>query len=286
MSYDSTVMVAEDFSAVGRLSLTTAISIFSGFGIQTAAIPTEVLSTQTEEFGRPESQKSDDWIQRALTHWKYIDDLTLNSALVGFVGSTQTCELLRDYIKRGTFDQVVIDPVMGDRGKMYDGFNDNYLASMKRLLEVATVMTPNATELELLTGFHLDEASTDRDILTAIRACSAAYEKRPRVVVTGIVRDAGIGSCFEKNGRLIWSNSPLIEKHFYGTGDLFAALLCGYLTYDVEFETAVQRATFGTYEAVARTGQLPLSRRKYGLDLTKTLNDVTKFTLGLKRGEM
>lgn len=47
------------FSAVGRLSATAALAILSAFGSQTATLPTEILSTQTEGFGRPTTLTTD-----------------------------------------------------------------------------------------------------------------------------------------------------------------------------------------------------------------------------------
>nr|WP_318530062.1 bifunctional hydroxymethylpyrimidine kinase/phosphomethylpyrimidine kinase [Lentilactobacillus hilgardii] len=286
MISESSILVAEDFSAVGRMSMTAAISVLSGFGIQTAAIPTEVLSTQTEGFGKPVVSTSDDWIEQTVKHWQTIPDLNLKAALVGYVGSSATVDLLTTLLRTSKMNHVVIDPVLGDRGTMYDGFDDHYLDAIRGLIETATVITPNATELGLLTGTRLTPDSSDRDILSALAVFKKTVVHPIRVVVTGIRRDAGMGSCFSHNGKLVWNGSPFVSGHFYGTGDLFSALLSGYLNFGVGFESAVQRSVFGTYEAVAQTAKLNVDGRKYGLDLTKTLNDVTKFTLGQKRGEL
>ncbi|KRM01760.1 pyridoxal kinase [Lentilactobacillus farraginis DSM 18382 = JCM 14108] len=283
--YEPSILVAEDFSAVGRLSMTAAISVFSGFGLQTAAMPTEVLSTQTEGFGRPAIFKTDDWIEQAMRHWQAISDLNLNAALVGYVGNIATVTLLTNLLRRSNMAPVVIDPVLGDQGKMYAGFDSEYLAAVKKLLATATVITPNVTELGLLTNTKLTPTSSDKAILAALTTLDETLTNHPRVVVTGVRRDAGMGSCFTRNGRLVWNGSPFVTGHFYGTGDLFSALMTGYLVFGMTFESAVQRAVSGTYEAVSQTAQLASNRRKYGLNLTKTLNAVTKFTLGQKRGE-
>ncbi|MDH5106014.1 PfkB family carbohydrate kinase [Lentilactobacillus diolivorans] len=283
---DSNVLVAEDFSAVGRMSMTAAISIFSGFGIQTAAIPTEILSTQSEGFGTPITTNNDDWIKKTIGHWNQITDLNLASAVVGYVGQPKTVKLLHDYLTTLKLKHVLVDPVMGDRGVMYDGFGDGYLDAIKQLIQAATVITPNVTELQLLSGNQLTDNASDAEVVRAIEACRQKNDLNARVVVTGIKRDAGIGCCFLSHGQLKWVSSPFVSGHFYGTGDLFSALLCGYLNFGVSFETAVQRSVFGVYGAVLRTGQVSENKRKFGLDLTKTLNDVTKFTLGKDREEI
>ncbi|GHP13273.1 pyridoxal kinase [Lentilactobacillus fungorum] len=280
--FESKVLIAEDFSAVGRLSMSAAVATFAAFGIQTAAVPTELLSTQTEGFGKPATLQLTDWLPTAFAHWRQIDDLTISSAVIGYIGQTKACRQLQTELAHLSLRHILVDPVMGDRGKMYAGFDAGYLNAIKQLVKIATVITPNAFELGLLSGIPLTDQSVDEQLIAAIKKC----ETSARVIVTGIKRDGGIGSCFLAGGKLIWISSPLIPGHFYGTGDLFAALLCGYLNFEMNFEAAVKRAVFGTYEAVARTSHASKDQWKYGLDLTKTLYDVSRFTLGQKREEV
>ncbi|WP_235803614.1 bifunctional hydroxymethylpyrimidine kinase/phosphomethylpyrimidine kinase [Lentilactobacillus kisonensis] len=262
--------------------MTAALATFAAFGIQTAAVPTKILSTQSEGFGQPAGLDVTNWMDQAFTHWQQISDLNISSAVVGYVGDSKTCRQLGNQLANLKLKRVLIDPVMGDRGKMYAGFDNDYLDSIKQLVKFATVITPNVTELGLLSHVTVTEHSDDAQLIKAIRACKLTAT----IIVTGIKRDGAIGSCFLSDGKLIWISSPLIPGHFYGTGDLFAALLCGYLAFEMNFEAAVKRAVFGTYEAVVQTNQLPENERKYGLDLTKTLYNVARFTLGQNREEV
>ncbi|GEP71918.1 phosphomethylpyrimidine kinase [Lentilactobacillus rapi DSM 19907 = JCM 15042] len=264
------------------MSITAAISTFAAFGIQTAAVPTEILSTQSEGFGQPAVLNLDDWMTKAFKHWDHLADLNIESAVIGYVGKIQTCRQLADQLTRLKLKRILVDPVMGDRGEMYAGFGEDYLEAIKQLVKLATVITPNMTELGLLSGTKLTEQSTDDQLIAAIQAC----DTKATVIITGVKRDGGIGSCFLRGDKLIWISSPILPGHFYGTGDLFAALLGGYLNFEMNFESAVKRAVFGTYEAVVQTNHRPTSDRKYGLDLTKTLYDVARFTLGQNREEV
>lgn len=264
------------------MSITAAISTFAAFGIQTVAVPTEILSTQSEGFGKPAILNLDEWMTKAFKHWDHLTDLNIGSTVIGYVGKTQTCRQLADHLTQLNLKRILIDPVMGDRGEMYAGFDADYLNAIKQLVRIATVITPNVTELGLLSGTNPTEQSTDDQLIAAIHAC----DTKATVIITGVKRDGGIGSCFLKEGKLIWISSPILPGHFYGTVDLFAALLGGYLNFEMNFEAAVKRAVFGTYEAVVQTNHRPTSDRKYGLDLTKTLYDVARFTLGQNREEV
>ncbi|MGF2385005.1 PfkB family carbohydrate kinase [Lentilactobacillus otakiensis] len=276
----SSVLIAEDFSAVGRLSATAAIAVFSAFGIQTATLPTEILSTQTEGFGQPSTLSTDAFLHRAVTHWNSLDSLKFNSGIVGYVGKSSTVDFLHDYLSTLDLATLLIDPVMGDQGKMYAGFDDDYLASIKRLVKIATVITPNITELGLLSGENLAADANDGVIGQAIQKCRVANHSHAQVIVTGVLRDGGIGCVYMNDGKLKWAGSPLITGHFYGTGDLFSALLIGYLNFDLDLDTAIQKAVIGVYDAVSLTSHAPKSQRKFGLNLTRSLYNVAKFTLG------
>ncbi|PAK68641.1 bifunctional hydroxymethylpyrimidine kinase/phosphomethylpyrimidine kinase, partial [Staphylococcus haemolyticus] len=83
------------------------------------------------------------------------NDLKFNSGIVGYIGNSSTANFLHDYFSYLDLPELLIDPVLGDQGKMYDGFDDQYLATMQRLLKIATIITPNATELSLLSGEKL-----------------------------------------------------------------------------------------------------------------------------------
>lgn len=275
----SSVLIAEDFSAVGRLSATAAIAVFSAFGIQTATLPTVILSTQTEGFGKPTTLSTDAFLHRAVAHWNTLDSLKFNSSIVGYVGKSSTVDFLHDYLSSLDLATLLIDPVMGDQGKMYEGFDDDYLASIKRLVTIATVITPNITELGLLSGKNLAVDASDDDIGQAIQECQAASHSHAQVIVTGVLRDGGIGCVYMNNGKCKWVGSSLVTGHFYGTGDLFSALLIGYLNFDLDFDSAIQKAVMGVYDAVSLTSHELKGQRKFGLNLTKSLYNVTRFTL-------
>ncbi len=67
--------------------------------------------------------------------------------MIGYVGKIQTCRQLADQLTRLKLKRILVDPVMGDRGEMYAGFGEDYLEAIKQLVKLATVITPNMTEL-------------------------------------------------------------------------------------------------------------------------------------------
>ena len=61
------------------------------------------------------------------------------------------------YEKRFLF---LLDPIMGDNGRLYQGFDRDYVEAMKDFCQQADVIIPNLTEAALLTGSpYLEEGS-------------------------------------------------------------------------------------------------------------------------------
>ncbi len=55
-----------------------------------------------------------------------------------------------------------VDPIMGDNGRLYQGFDRNYVEAMKAFCQQADVIIPNLTEAALLTdSLYLEAGSYD-----------------------------------------------------------------------------------------------------------------------------
>ena len=127
---------------------------------------------------------------------------------------------------------------MGDNGNVYKLFTKGLLLRMRELSMRADVLTPNLTELCLLTETdfaEIQELKEEKVLLKAIEELAGKLiQSGPEtVVVTGIRfcgRENGgqmIGNlAVDKSGRKL-SAFPYIGGSFSGTGDLFASILAG-----------------------------------------------------------
>ncbi len=268
MYKDKLIFISEDYSAVGRMSLTAAEAVMSAFDFPVVGLPTQIFSTQTEGFGAPVALTVDEWQQQAFEHWKKAKITDFSSGLIGYIGKAEIAENLVNFINRHTFDRLVVDPVMGDQGSFYPGIFPEYASAIKRLGKNADVITPNLFELGTLIGHEVE------DVDGAINELTASTNPNLRVVATGIVRDNQIGVLYLDDSVLRWVGSPRVAGHFYGTGDLFAALLTGYLTAGLPFNRSVELSQHGTYLAVVKTANQSESLRKFGMSLSATLADI------------
>lgn len=270
---NESVLVIEDFSALGQISMVSALTVLQAMDMTTAALPTALLSTQTECFGTPERLMTNQWIEHTIDHWQLIPDLDFSSALVGYIGDTQIIPLIQKLIMMKLGNRpVIVDPVMGDEGKLYPGLDDGYVARIRELCTHATLITPNWTELCLLTGASPTLNANSKNAERLINNLQK-YQINADVIITGVKRGQQAGCLFESREEgLEFIGNPAIAGHFYGTGDTFAALLLGCLLNNQSLTIAVKKATMLVYQAIVTTAdEQEVSNRKYGLKLGKLI---------------
>ena len=232
------IAVINDLSGFGRCSLTAAIPTISVMGVQPCPLPTAVLSAQT---GFP-SYYCDDYTEKMeyfRQEWEKMG-VRFDGIYTGFVASeTQIRRIFRfldTFYRESTF--LLVDPVMGDEGRVYKLFTPELLRRMKELALRADVVTPNLTELCLLTGADYGELGRMKGEKEITEAAGELAEKLMEsgpdtVVVTGIrFEDAQSGErmignlAVDQSGRRL-SAFPYIGGSFSGTGDLFASIIAG-----------------------------------------------------------
>ena len=152
------VAAIHDLSGYGRASLTTIIPILSNMKVQVCPVPTAILSTHTGGFEGYSFIDLTDYMQEHIAHWKRLD-LEFDCIYSGFLGSPKQIEIVADFIdyfgKKSKF--IVVDPVMGDNGKLYSTMDNEMVVGMRKLIKKADIITPNFTEVMYLLGKEYDK---------------------------------------------------------------------------------------------------------------------------------
>lgn len=232
------IAVINDLSGFGRCSLTAAISAISVMGVQPCPLPTAVLSAQT---GYPSYYCDDytDKMEHFREEWEKMG-AQFDGIYTGFLASEAQVEhifrFLDTFYKEDTF--LLVDPVMGDEGRVYAMFTDGLLKQMKELAGKADVITPNLTEICLLTDYNFSDIQNMNDTKQMIakieQMAQEMIRKGPKtVVITGIRyidekdKKKKIGNLVVTEQKSQLSAFPYIGGSFSGTGDLFASVIAG-----------------------------------------------------------
>ena len=267
------VAAIHDMSGFGRCSLTVAIPILSAMGVQCCPLPTAFLSTHTGGFEGFTFLDMTDEMPRVAAHWARLG-LEFQAIYSGFLGSERQIAIVADFIHRfrrsGTI--VVVDPVMGDFGRIYQTYTAAMCGGMARLAALADVITPNLTEAALLLGQPYETLPAGEAGLRQITE-RLSLEGRRSVVLTGASLAPGqTGAvCYDaRTGRTQVVQTAYIAHEFHGTGDVFASVLTGALVRGSALADAAGQAAEFVRACAQRTAAENLPMRE-GVDFEPLL---------------
>ncbi len=266
-------LAVHDISCIGRCSLTVALPILSAAGIETSVLPTAVLSTHTGNFQGYTFRDLTDDIQPICNHWKSLD-IKFDSIYTGYLGSFKQIKLIKNLFEsfknESTF--ILVDPVMGDNGKLYSNLTNDFAEGFKELCSQADVITPNITEACLMLGCEYPTNNYDEQFIENI--VKALADLGPdKIVLTGVsfsTTQLGCAIYDREKDKVDFIFEKKVEGFFHGTGDVFASALLANLMNNKSLLESAKSATKFTAEAIRRT-KLTGAQSRYGVDFEDNL---------------
>lgn len=256
------IAAVHDLSGYGRASLTVAIPILSSMGMQVCPLPTAVLSSQTasiEDFSFFDLTAQ---MQEILENWENLD-LFFDAVYSGFLGSPLQVDIVERLMDRlGKKEHIfLVDPVLGDDGKLYPTQTMELVQSMRRLVGKADIITPNFTEVCFLLDMPYEETITAKQAKEYLKALSHLGEKESKKKKSVLITSA---PCEEENSlrvlaydaenKRFWqTKSPKIPSAYPGTGDSFASVFLGALLQKDSLPMAMARAARFIYDVMLMT---------------------------------
>ena len=245
--------VINDISGFGNCSLTAAVPIITSMGIRVNPVVTGVFTNQTgyDDFA---SADLTDLIPQLITQWKKLG-AHFDGILTGFLMQFKSSKTL-----------LLVDPVMADDGAVYETYTPQMVEGVKKLCTMADVITPNVTELAVLTG--------EKEIEPAAKMLLAGGIKA--VIVTGAVEGGRVCNYVFTKEKSEKITSEFIEKSaqggsFSGTGDIFASFVLGKLLCGIDVFAAVSQAAEFIGNAIKNSN---IKNRNDGIDFEPYLNTI------------
>lgn len=241
----SRVVTIQDISCFGKCSLTVALPIISAMGVETAIIPTAVLSTHTGGFENFTFHDLTVDIPKIAEHWRLLD-LNFDVIYTGYLGSFEQLEYISDFIDsfKTKNNIVMIDPVMGDNGTLYTGFTKKFALSMAQLCKKADVIVPNLTEAAYMLDEPYAPDGYDEEYIRGLlkRLCKTGAKS---VILTGVSYShdkIGAVAYSAQSGEYCEYFTERIGEIFHGTGDIFASVCAGALARGVSMKESIKLA--------------------------------------------
>ena len=258
-NHQKKIAVINDFCGFGRCSLAVSLPIISAMKIQCCPLPTSIFSNHTgfdsfyyTDFTEHMNAYMDEWSRL---------DLRFCGILTGFLGSAEQIGIVKRFMERfkGRDTVAVIDPVMGDYGKLYPTYSPRLAEQMGSLLPFADILTPNLTEACILTGTQY-RADLREDALFDIceRLCAQGPKK---IVISGLERGDDLENFVYEEGR----EPVLLKEHKTGpcrsgTGDVFSSIIAADAVNGVPFPESVRSASAFIAKVLRRALELDLPK--------------------------
>ena len=195
-----------------------------------------------------------------MDEWEKLD-LHFNGILTGYLASPEQIDIVKYFIERfkrnGTV--TVVDPVMGDDGRLYPAYSPILAERMRSLVAYADILTPNLTEACILTDTEYREDMREEELFTICKRLSKLGPKR--IVISGLECDGDLENYVYEVGK----EPRLVREHKVGacragTGDVFSSMIAADAVNGKTLVEAVTHASSFIAKVLRRTVELDIPK--------------------------
>ena len=158
---------------------------------------------------------------------------------------------------------------MGDGGKLYKGFNEEYVEKMRTLCKQAHFILPNLTEACYLAALPYPHENVSEILEKLSQIC-------PRPIVTGVIEKDEISVCYlTETGEEKRYSSQNVDGFFHGAGDVFSSAFVGAMMKGKSEETAIKLAADFTTASIRRSAK-EVEDKRFGLNFEEEIFEFLK----------
>ncbi|WP_405274775.1 pyridoxamine kinase [Methanobrevibacter sp.] len=274
MNDTTKILTIQDISCFGQCSITVALPIVSAFGIETAILPSAVLSTHTSGFTDFTVRDLTEDLPEIRKHWEK-EEIDFDAVYTGFIASIEQLDYIKDIIdSRLKPDGLVfVDPAMADHGEFYNGFDQEFADAMGELCKLGDFILPNTTEACYILHKPWKEEFSREEMLEMANELSA-FTKR-YVILKGDTNDEGkLGMIVldKQEGTCEIVYNDKIDYVSHGTGDVFASSFVGSTMVGKSPTAAAKVAGEFTKRAIEKT--IGDENHKYGVKFEQVIPEL------------
>lgn len=264
------VALFHSLCSVGKASLTNMIPILSSMEIEVCPIPTILLSTHTGGYGLPAKQHvTAKYICDMADHFKKTE-VSFDLIFVGYLGSVEVLDGIKYFMEQFPETTVMIDPIMGDHGRCYQSIDETYTTAFRNLLQYADGLFPNITEACMLTGHPYKECFTESELRQI--ADLLLQKGLHHVIITSVkLSDALYGNIYATKDSFEIIRFKKESFDFHGTGDVFDAVLIGYILCGHSWSDSIKKAHQHTCQILEESSKCNYDTKE-GLLVEKNLH--------------
>jgi pyridoxine kinase len=234
--------------------------VLTGLGLTPLLVPTVLLAAHPG-YGRRVGDAVPDNIVRDILAG--LDKITgieqISGVISGYLGSVAQTDAIAGFVdswRRAGSGSYILDPVLGDRGRLYLP-EALALAMIEKLLPRADIITPNSFELGYLSGMPVSGRATAetaaQHLITTTQLAAVIATGIDDGIDDGINdRSGGVGDLLVmRSGGTIWCDAGPDGRNVAGGGDLLTAILAGQLARGAMIDAAFRIASQTAQQIIA-----------------------------------
>ena len=262
------VLTIQDYSCLGRCSLTVAQPIISSCLIECVALPSCILSNHTQF----KKWKISDLTNYMIPFTSMWDDYNLffDGIYTGYLLDTQidnTISIIKKLKKDSSI--VIVDHAMADDNKLYPGFNNEHIEKVKKLISFGDIIIPNRSELAFLTNNEVKDNYSETEIRSMLTSLSDNNKKK--IILTGIKKNNYNYTYLYNNGIIQEFKTKNYSGKYHGCGDLFASTFTGSFLQTKDYAKSIKIALKVTSISIENTLKENLDGMLYGVNFEQSI---------------
>lgn len=264
------VALIHDICSIGKASLTNMMPILGKMGVESCPIPTMLLSTHTGGYGDPAVHRiPGQYLRETADHYKE-QGIDFDLLFVGYVGSKELLEDVIYFIESFPETKLVVDPIMGDQGKLYSLFSEDYPETLIKLLPYADVLLPNLTEAYFLAKEEYKLPTDHRQLLPICERLTKLGAKN--LIITSVPKDdCNKGMILYENHAFLYIGNGEEQGEYHGAGDAFDGMFIAKYVQGYSLLESVQAAHAFVCACIRESEKYDYPERD-GLLIETTLN--------------
>ena len=267
------ICCVNDMPGVGKIALSAMSPILSINGIDVSYLPTALVSN-TLDFGKFDILDTSDYMNKTVDIWNELG-FKFDCISTGFMINPKQIEIVEKLINNHQDKKdllVVVDPIMGDDGNLYNGIDESNVSIMRKLSSYADILIPNYTEACFLTDLYKCKNSITKEEAkylidkTKTLGCKS-------VVITSVVVDnkhfvIGYDNKLNKYFNIEYD---YIDVRFPGTGDIFSAVLISNVLNGKDLFDSTKHAMEIVKEIILNN--IDKKEKFYGVDIERYISE-------------
>ena len=274
MNANTKILTIQDISCFGQCSITVALPVISAFGIETAILPSAVLSTHTSGFTDFTVRDLTEDLPEIRKHWEK-EGISFDAIYTGFIASAEQLDYIKDIIdsRLNSEGLVFVDPAMADHGEFYNGFDQEFADKMGELCKLGDFILPNTTEACFILHKPWKEEFTKEEMLEMANELSE-FTKRYVILKGDTHKENELGMIVldKKESTCEFVYNDKIDYVSHGTGDVFASAFVGSTMIGKSPTEAAKVAGEFTKKAIEKT--IGDENHKYGVKFEQVIPEL------------